>query len=193
MKKLVYINACIRGEESRTGKLAAAMLEVLGKRYDITEINISNMDLGCVTANEFNRRKHTGIPEEDMHYGNIIANADRIVVAAPFWDMSFPAVLKAFIEHMCAPGLTFKYNPNGSDQGICKAEKMLYITTRGGFTETGSPLDQGTSYLNAICWLWGIPHLETIAVTGTDVHSPEELQKKMAEAVEKGKNMCKEF
>ncbi len=193
MKKLVYINACIRGEESRTGKLAAAMLEVLGERYEITEINICNMDLGCITANEFNSRKLSGIPEEDIKYGNLIAQADRIVVAAPFWDMSFPAVLKVFIEHMCAPGLTFKYNPDGSNQGICKAEKMLYITTRGGFTETGLPLDQGTSYLNAICCLWGIPHLETIAVTGTDVHSPEELQKKMAETVEKGKNMCKEF
>lgn len=193
MKRLVYINACIRGKESRTGKLAGELLKVLGERYEIDEINISNMNLCCITSDEFKKRTQEGLPEEDVKYGNIIANADRIVVAAPFWDMSFPAVLKVFIEHMCAPGLTFKYNPDGSNQGICKAEKMLYITTRGGFTETGSSLDQGTSYLNAICWLWGIPHLETIAVTGTDVHSPEELQKKMAEAVEKGKNMCKEF
>ena len=193
MKKLVYINACIRGEESRTGKLAAAMLEVLGERYDITEINICNMDLGCIIANEFNRRKLSGIPEDDLKYGNLISQADRIVVAAPFWDMSFPAVLKVFIEHMCAPGLTFKYNPDGSINKICKAEKMLYITTRGGFTETGTSLEQGSSYLKAICWLWGIPDLETIAVTGTDVYSSDELQKKMAEAVEKGKNMCKEF
>ena len=193
MKKLVYINACIRGEESRTGKLADAMLEVLGERYDITEINISNMDLGCITADEFNRRKHTGIPAEDLHYGNLIAQADRIVVAAPFWDMSFPAVLKVFIEHMCAPGLTFKYNPDGSIHKICKAEKKLYITPRGGFTETGTPLEQGSSYLKAICWLWGIPNLETIALTGTDVYSPEELSGKMVEAIERGKTICKEF
>ena len=193
MKKLVYINACIRGEESRTGKLAAAMLEVLVERYEITEINICNMDLGCIIANEFNRRKLSGIPEDDLKYGNLITQADRIVVAAPFWDMSFPAVLKVFIEHMCAPGLTFKYNPDGSIHKICKAEKMLYITTRGGFTETGTPLEQGSSYLKAICWLWGIPDLETIAVTGTDVYSSDELEKKMAEAIEKGKNICKEF
>ena len=193
MKQLVYINACIRGAESRTRKLAEAMLHELAQRYEITEIDLSNYDPGCVTEDIFKRRQQIGLPEDDLRYGNKIATADLIVVAAPFWDMSFPAVLKAFIEHMCAPGLTFKYNPDGSNQGICKAEKMLYITTRGGFTETGSQLDQGTSYLNAICWLWGIPHLETIAVTGTDVHSPEELQKKMAEAVEKGKNMCKEF
>ena len=169
------------------------MLEVLGERYDITEINICNMDLGCITANEFNRRKLSGIPEDDLKYGSLITQADRIVVAAPFWDMSFPAVLKVFIEHMCAPGLTFKYNPDGSIHKICKAEKMLYITTRGGFTETGTPLEQGSSYLKAICWLWGIPDLETIAVTGTDVYSSDELEKKMAEAIEKGKNICKEF
>ena len=151
MKRLVYINACIRGKESRTGKLTGELLKVLGERYEIDEINISNMNLCCITSDEFKKRTQEGLPEEDVKYGNIIANADRIVVAAPFWDMSFPAVLKVFIEHMCAPGLTFKYNPDGSIHKICKAEKMLYITTRGGFTETGSPLDQGTSYLNAIC------------------------------------------
>ena len=193
MKKLVYINACIRTEESRTGKLAAAMLQVLGERYEITEINISNMDLGCITAEEFVGRKKNGIPEEDLHYGNLIAQADRIVVAAPFWDMSFPAVLKVFIEHMCAPGLTFKYNPDGSHHPLCKAEKMLYITTRGGFTETGSPLEQGSSYLKAICWLWGIPELETVAVCGTDVYSQDEVEKKITEEIEKNRDFCNKF
>ena len=193
MEKLVYINACIRGEESRTGKLAAEMLEVLGERYEISEINISNIDLGCVTSDEFNRRKLSGIPDEDLKYGHMIAQADRIVVAAPFWDMSFPAVLKVFIEHMCTPGLTFKYNPDGSIHKICKAEKMLYITTRGGFTETGSPLEQGSSYLKAICWLWGIPHLETIAVCGTDVYPPDELAAKFEAVIEQGSELCKTF
>ena len=193
MKKLVYINACVRAEESRTAALASEMLEVLGERYEITEINISNMDLKCVTADVFKRKMQEGIPQEDLQWGNLIAQADRIVVAAPFWDMSFPAVLKVFIEHMCAPGLTFKYNPDGSNQGICRAEKMLYITTRGGFTETGSPLDQGTSYLKAICWLWGIPHLETIALTGTDVYPPAQLAAKTAEIIGQGRALCKEF
>ena len=193
MKKLVYINACIRAEESRTAALALEMLKVLGERYEIEEINISNMDLGCVTTDEFKRKMQEGIPEEDLRYGKLIAQADRIVVAAPFWDLSFPAVLKVFIEHMCAPGLTFKYNPDGSNQGICRAEKMLYITTRGGFTETGSLLDQGSSYLKAICWLWGIPQLETIALVGTDVYPPSELSAKTAEVIEQGRALCREF
>lgn len=193
MKKLVYINACIRGEESRTGKLASQLLKVLGERYEITEINISNMDFKPVNAELYNKRCKEGLSEEDLHYGKLVAQADRIVVAAPFWDMSFPAVLKVFIEHLCAPGLTFKYNPDGSNQGICQAEKMLYITTRGGFTETGSPLDQGTSYLKTICWLWGIPSLETIAVTGTDIYPPEELAEKLRIVLEDGKQFCSEF
>ena len=193
MKKLVYINACIRAEESRTAALALEMLKVLGERYEIEEINISNMDLGSVTTDEFKRKMQEGIPQEDLRYGKLIAQADRIVVAAPFWDLSFPAVLKVFIEHMCAPGLTFKYNPDGSNQGICCADKMLYITTRGGFTETGSPLDQGTSYLKAICWLWGIPQLETIALVGTDVYPPSELAAKTAEVIGQGRVLCREF
>jgi FMN-dependent NADH-azoreductase len=193
MKQLVYINACIRGAESRTRKLAEAMLHELAQRYEITEIDLSNYDPGCVTEDIFKRRQQIGLPEDDLRYGNKIATADLIVVAAPFWDMSFPAVLKAFIEHMCAPGLTFKYNPDGSNQGICRAEKMLYITTRGGLTKTGSRLDQGTSYLKAICWLWGIPQVKTFAVTGTDMCTPEELAEIMAKATEKGRTLCRKL
>ena len=193
MKKLVYINSCIRAKESRTEKLATQMLEVLAQRYEITEINISNIDLKCITTDEFYHRAKNGISPEDLHYGKLISEADRIVVAAPFWDLSFPAVLKVFIEHMCAPGLTFKYNPDGSCQPICRAEKMLFITTRGGLTETGSPLDQASSYLKAICWLWGIQSFETIAVTGTDVYSGRELEKRMTDAAMQGTEICRVF
>ena len=193
MKKLVYINACIRGEESRTGKLAAAMLEVLGERYEITEINICNMDLGCIIANEFNRRKLSGIPAEDLHYGNLITQADRIVVAAPFWDMSFPSVLKVFFEHVSAPDVTFRNQADGSTIGNCKAEKLLYLTTRGMTIPTGAPLDQGTPYIKALCWLWGIGQVETLAVCGTDVKPHDQIEAEITAAIEQGLKICEDF
>ena len=193
MKRLVYINACVRAEESRTGKLADAMLEVLAQRFEISVIDLTNNDPGCITKDLYNKRKQEGLSDEDIRHGKIVATADCIVIAAPFWDMSFPSVLKAFIEHISAPELTFSNNPDGSTRGICNATKMLYITTRGGLTETGSPLDQGTSYLKAICWLWGIPEVQTFAVTGTDMCTEKELAEKMSKAIEEGKELCSKF
>lgn len=78
-----------------------------------------------------------------------IADADRILIAAPFWDMSFPAVLKSFFEQTSLFEVTFTDNGK-TCVGLCKSPKVLYITTRGMDIPTGSYLDQGTPYLRAL-------------------------------------------
>ena len=39
-------------------------------------------------------------------YANAMAQADMIVIAAPYWDMSFPASLKIFLEAASVVGIT---------------------------------------------------------------------------------------
>ena len=39
------------------------------------------------------------------HRMRTIANADKIVIAAPFWDMSFPSLLKVYIENIYTIGI----------------------------------------------------------------------------------------
>jgi FMN-dependent NADH-azoreductase len=60
------------------------------------------------------------------------AEAETIVVAAPYWDLMFPAILKVYFETITVNGLTFKYGANGIPQGLCKAKKLIYVTTSGG-------------------------------------------------------------
>lgn len=66
-----------------------------------------------------------------FRYAKQFANADEIVVAAPFWDLSFPAKLKIYLEQIAVAGITFRYT-NGRPTGLCKAKKLTYITTSGG-------------------------------------------------------------
>ena len=192
MKKIVFINACIRNENSRTLKLAKPLLKQLSKNYEIEEINLTKSDLTPVTSKLYEERKN-GLSIEDIQNGKVISNADRIVIASPFWDMSFPSVLKVFFEHISAPGLTFNNNDDGSTRGNCKAKKILYITTRGMNIETNSSLDQGTSYLKALGWLWGIPEVITVAVAGTDVSTESQLEAKFEKALEYGLSICEDF
>jgi len=193
MRKLVFINACIRGENSRTLSVARPLLDMLAQRYEITEIDLTARAVPPVTAELFHHRGLHGISGEDRAAGKLVAEADRIVIAAPFWDMSFPSVLKTFIEHISAPDLTFVNNPDGTTGGNCRAEKLLYITTRGMEIPTGSPLDQGTSYLKALGWLWGIPEVLTVAAWGMDVHPQEITGTRLTEAVTAGIKLCEEF
>ena len=193
MNKLVFINACIRREESRTYSIAKPVIEALAKRYEITTIDLTDSSLLPVTASLFKERGLNGLSNQDIANGRLVAEADRIVIAAPFWDMSFPSVLKAFFEHISAPDLTFANNPDGSTRGICKAKKLLYITTRGMNIETESALDQATSYLKALGWLWGIPEIVPVAVCGTDVNPPEETLEHIKETIFETLKLCEEF
>ena len=107
--------------------------------------------------------------------------------------MGIPSILKTFIEHISAPDLTFCNNPDGSTRGNCKAEKLLYITTRGMDIEKGSPLEQGSSYLKAVSWLWGVGEVVTVDVHGTDVNDTETVNRRISEAIKYGIEICKEF
>ena len=94
-------------------------------------------------------------------------DADRIVIAAPFWDMSYPSALKNFLELCSIFNVTFK-SDDTTCYGNCKAEKLLYITTRGMDISTGDPLEQATPYLKALSWLWGIGPMDVIATQNMD-------------------------
>lgn len=193
MKKLVFVNACIRGCQSRTLYIAKKLLAELEDRYEIAEIDLSDSSILPVTQNDYLSRGNDGLSAEDIKNGRLIAEADRIVIAAPFWDMSFPSVLKAFFEHISAPELTFVNTEDGNTKGICRAEKLLYITTRGMEIETDSPLDQGTSYLRALGWLWGFGEVYPVAAKGLDVNGGEEISLRIEKAIEYGLEICKEF
>ena len=60
------------------------------------------------------------------------ANADTIVIAAPFWDLSFPSVLKIYFENITVSGITFEYSREGRPISKCNAKKLYYVTTSGG-------------------------------------------------------------
>ena len=48
--------------------------------------------------------------------------------------MSFPAILKIYLERISVTDLTFGYSEEGAMVGLCRASKLLYITTRGATT-----------------------------------------------------------
>ena len=53
------------------------------------------------------------IPESLNLYAKDFVKSDIIVVAAPYWDLSFPSVLKVFFEHINILKLVFDYSDKG--------------------------------------------------------------------------------
>ena len=192
MPKLLYIDSCIRGELSRTKRIATPIIEKLKERYEVETILINDLDLKPVQFDENRRRAGGIVSEEAVSWANKIKNADRIVIAAPFWDMSIPAALKTFFE-LCS---LFKVTFDSDDKtcfGLCKAENVLFITTRGMEIRTGEPLEQATPYLKALFWLWGIKGLEVVARENFDYLPQEKIEDEISSAIKEGLEIAETF
>ena len=174
MENLLFINACVRGERSRTLKLARRFLEGYQKAHPDTVI--TQRDL-CAQRLQPQYPEVLAERDELWAAGKLdqpmfepareFAAADKIVVAAPFWDLCFPAVLKIYLERISVTDVTFGYDDQGAMVGLCRASKLLYVVTRGG-NYAGTDLEMGTPMLRALCAMYGIPELITLAAEGLD-------------------------
>ena len=192
MKKLLYIDACIRGEESKTKMIADPIVAALKEKYQVETFVINDLDLTIVKKDLVTKRNNGDIDSTVLGWAQTVRDADRIVIAAPFWDMSIPAALKNFIELCSVFDVTF-----GSDDktcyGNCHAEKMLFITTRGMDIATGEEFEQATPYLRALSHLWGIGPLQVVAAKNMDYASHEEIEQKRNTAIKEGLEIVKTF
>ena len=110
------------------------------------------------------------------------ATADTIVIAAPYWDLSFPAVLKLYLENISVVGVTFRYSENGVPVGLCRANKLIYVTTAGGYIGEN---DFGFSYVKSLAQnLYGIKNTECVAAEGLDI-APEKAEGILSHAMSK--------
>ncbi|MBO6061718.1 MAG: NAD(P)H-dependent oxidoreductase, partial [Clostridia bacterium] len=129
----LFINACVR-RGSRTKMLADRVL--LWSDDEVEEIKLAELSFGptdeayldlrdrLIAANDFS--------DPIFAPAKQFASAERIVIAAPYWDLSFPAALKQYLEKVNVPGVTFYYTPEGFPRGLCRAKELVYVTTAGG-------------------------------------------------------------
>ena len=168
--RILFINAAPR-EQSRTRQLADIVLNKLGG--SVTEEKIYEYVFPQTTEFFLKSRDdaaaHGDFSNPLFRYARDFAEADIVVIAAPFWDMSFPASLKAYIEHINVVGLTFGYSPEGIPLGLCKAKALIYVTSCGGnIGREGHTFGYGyVKYLAKL--VYGIKHTALISAEGLDI------------------------
>ena len=186
MRRLVVINACVREADSRTLRIAEPIIDALARHYEVVRYNLPEMEgLVPLTPALYAERGTGDIPSWALEAAKNIALSDLILIAAPFWDMSFPAVLKCFFEQVSLFDITFTDNGK-TCVGLCKSPGVLYITTRGMDISTGDPLEQATPYLKAVGTLWNLGELKVIAARNMDYCSPEEVESKISACISQG-------
>ena len=168
MKEILLVDAAVR-QDSRTRKLADHLLSRLPgnvSRLRLYDTEIPRLDeerlawrTACCRAKDFS--------DPYFALAGQFASADVIVVAAPYWDLSFPAVLKEYVEAISVNGITFTYSPEGQPIGLCRAEKCYYVTTAGG------PIGNealGYGYIHSVFHnLFGVKESVCIKAEGLDI------------------------
>lgn len=163
---VLFVNACVR-EQSRTLLLARHLLSRLPAQ--ICEIRLEDMDLKPLTKHSLAKRdellREGKWEDPSLHYARQFADADCIVIAAPYWNLGFPALLKIYLETVTVSGITFCYEES-RPRGLCKARKLYYITTAGG------PIlsDFGFPYVRSLAeCLYGIGETSCIRAENLDM------------------------
>ncbi len=168
---LLLIDACVRGKESRTRRLAQAFLpdefsEVVLEKENLQPLNLAGLE-------QRNRLLDEGRLDDPLfRYAHQFSQADLIVIAAPYWDLAFPALLKCYLEKIMVNGITFRYAEDGRPVGLCRAEKLIYVTTSGGYI---GEFNLGYTYIQALAAMLGISRTEFAGAEGLDIwgNNPE--------------------
>ena len=134
--KVLFINAAFR-DGSRTLRLAEYYLNIFHADDEVERLELgvdTPIPLDETRLREYNADVAARTYESDMFdYARQFAKADVIVIAAPFWNYGLPAVLNAYLEMVCAQGVSFDIDAEGTYVSLCRANTLVFITTAGGY------------------------------------------------------------
>ena len=174
--KILFVNACMRGKDSRTLQLCREFLKELTDGLpgaEIIEHDLRTMGLKSVDQTVLDVKEPLCDRQAWEHplFAPVLdfQSADAVVIGAPYWDMSFPSVLKVWVENMYVRNLTFKY-VNDQSVGLCRGRESAYITT------AGSPIgehDWGAGYMRAVLNTLGIPGFTRVSAEALDLKSSD--------------------
>lgn len=120
--------------------------------------------------------------------------ADKYVFVTPFWNFSYPPVMKAYIDAVSVAGKSFRYSPEGQPIGLLTDKKAIHIQARGGFYSEGpaAELEMGHRHLQVIMNFLGVPSFEGLFVEGHN-KAPGTAQEIKEDAIARAKELAKKF
>ncbi len=171
MSNVLFINVCAR-ENSRTLELAKYVLNKIDGNVD--ELNLYDMELFPLDSQRLklrDRAKADGdFSGSEFDLAKRFAKAEEIVIAAPYWDLMFPSLLKIYFENITVNGITFVYNEKGIPQGMCAAKRLIYVTTAGGRIVHNFGFEYTLSLAES---LYGINRVECVSAEGLDIRGAD--------------------
>jgi len=201
MSRILYIKANTKpAGSSRTFEIADKFVEMYRSARpgdEILELDLYKSNIGFLTQEDINTvfgaKKEESRQHPILKYAYEFAGADKYIIAEPMWNLSIPAILKAYIDYITVTGITFKYTENGP-VGLLENKKAVNIVTRGGIYSQGLPAgyEMGDRYLRTIFGFFGITDFTTISAEGLDIVG-QDVEGIMSRAVQEAEVLAGKF
>lgn len=175
--RILHLSTSAKQQGSISRELAADLLHALEQRHgsvDVVHRDLSAglpfIDADWVGANYTPAEERTEAQRQKLALSDeLVAEldaADVVVIGAPIYNFSIPAVLKAWIDLIARAQLTFKYTENGP-KGLL-ADRKTYVISPSGGVPVGSAVDFATPYLRHALAFVGITNVEIVGAQGAD-------------------------
>lgn len=178
MEKILYIQANAREDgQSRTFRISDKFIEAyqqINPEDEVTTLDLYKEGIDFLPVGKLDElhRPANGVGRDHpiLKYAFQFLEADKFVIAEPLWNLSIPAILKAYLDYITVNGITFKYTENGP-VGLCAGKKAVNITSRGGayLEGQGAAFEMGDRYLRTLFAFLGIRDFKTISAEELDV------------------------
>lgn len=189
MKHILHLKSSLQGAASYSIKLGHAIVEKIQEKYPdstVEELNLVDSEIPHLSPD--NLRTYFSpaaqLTEEDQKSNYLsdelvkqLLAADMIVIGAPLINFTIHTSLKAWIDHITRPGITFGYSEDGRPTGMVTGKKIYIAMSSGGvYSEgPGKANDFVAPYLTAFLGFLGMTDVTVFRAEGLKVPGLKEL------------------
>ncbi len=198
--QLLHIDSSILGSHSKSRHVTAAIVAKLKQAHP--QIEIVYRDLVATPPPHMTLASLPGdhpsstfagplddvaqrVRDESQRILDEFLAADILVLGVPMYNWSIPTQLKAWIDIIVVPGKTFRYGPQGPEQGLVGNKRVIVVITRGVFYGSGTAsisAEHAETYMRTVLSFIGVNNPEFIVAEGVTA-GEESKAKAMASAL----------
>lgn len=179
MSQILLITSSPRAASSHSSRVARSLAEKLAAREpnsnitvrDLTRAPLPHIDdtfaaARNLPAGSLTTAQKAALRLSDTLLAELFA-ADVVIIAAGMINFGVPSALKAYVDYIVRPGVTFKYGEKGP-QGLVQGKKLYLVLARGGIYSQGpmQAFNFQDTYLKATLGFIGFSDIEVIAIEG---------------------------
>ncbi len=165
--QILRVDSAVTGENSVSRELTQALADHFAAKNpgatlierDLATAPLAHIDAVTTGAIRLPQDAHT--PEMQAAFAGERAvldeflGSDVVIIGAPMYNFTIPSQLKAWLDRLGVPGVTFSYSEAGP-KGLAGGRKVIVVSSRGGVYEQDTPFEHQETLLRDFLSFIGI-------------------------------------